>query len=128
MRHHPVTTGEHRGILFKVLPIENYLHRTFPSEYAAMRHNGYVRLPDGHPAYSAEIACYDESVAEYIPDIHGGPTYCGPDPTPDDTSAVEGLWVGFDTAHGFDTPATQTAEYVEAECRRFINALLDGEG
>lgn len=52
-------------------------------------HNGYVKLPLGHPWRDLEL---QTDPGDQGPEIHGGVTY-GPD--------GEG-WIGFDTAHAFD--------------------------
>lgn len=52
--------------------------------------NGYARIPEDHPWHNLP---YNE-VNDLDLDVHGGITFSGGD---------TGHWIGFDTAHAFDT-------------------------
>lgn len=75
---------------------------------------GYVALPQGHPLYGKE---YDE-IDDKINDVtHFGLTY----------SNLEGNdWViGFDCNHAFDTPATNTVQFVEGNIEEIVDTILE---
>jgi hypothetical protein len=75
---------------------------------------GYVALPQGHPLHGKE---YDE-IDDKINDVaHFGLTY----------SNLEGNdWViGFDCNHAFDTPATNTVQFVEGNIEEIVDTILE---
>lgn len=75
---------------------------------------GYVALPEGHPLHGKK---YDE-IDDEIDDVaHFGLTY----------SELEGDdWViGFDCNHAFDTPATNTVEFVEGNIEEIVDTILE---
>lgn len=75
---------------------------------------GYVALPQGHPLHGKE---YDE-IDDKINDVaHFGLTH----------SNLEGNdWViGFDCNHAFDTPATNTVQFVEGNIEEIVDTILE---
>ena len=80
---------------------------------------GYVRIEDEDIDILRDLAEDDwDTVNEYII-MHGGCTFVR------QLSDDKGMWIGFDTSHGFDTKSTQTIEFVRNECMYIIDQLLD---
>jgi len=97
---------------------------------------GYVRVPKGHPWHGNSWDDFEE-----YPLVHGGITFGEGDVQCDQPGDDDAWWVGFDCAHGFDSPdpllmdlktktwraemnsrfpdngTVRSQEYAEAECR-----------
>ena len=75
---------------------------------------GYVALPQGHPLYGKECDEIDDKINDVA---HFGLTY----------SNLEGNdWViGFDCNHAFDTPATNTVQFVEGNIEEIVDTILE---
>lgn len=75
---------------------------------------GYVALSEGHPLHGKEYYEIDDEIDDVA---HFGLTY----------SEFEGDdWViGFDCNHAFDTPATNTVEFVEGNIKEIVDTILE---
>lgn len=75
---------------------------------------GYVALPQGHPLHGKEYNEIDDEINDVA---HFGLTY----------SELEGDdWViGFDCNHAFDTPATNTVQFVEGNIKEIVDTILE---
>lgn len=96
-----------------------YKGRHYQIRFNVLKHPcGYVRIEDEDIDILRNLAEYDwDTVNEYIV-MHGGCTFVG------QPSDEKGMWIGFDTSHGFDNKATRTMEFVRNECMYIIDQLL----
>ena len=79
-------------------------------------HCGYVYIPKGHPIYGMDY----EDIYDKYPTVenvtHGGVTFSG--------DLFGEFAIGFDTMHVFDTPQTQTKEFVAENLKEIVDELI----
>lgn len=74
--------------------------------------NGYIGVPPDHPYHGLDCDAINIS-------IHGGLTYAGKKNPK--TKTKDGYWwIGFDTMHHYDDPASYDLNFVEAEIARML--------
>lgn len=78
-------------------------------------YNGYVEIPKGHFLYGTNYQ--DGSFPDL--EVNGGITY-----SESFLEELEDSWfIGFDTLHSWDTPETQTPEFVEEELKKLVDQV-----
>ena len=107
--------------------MRTFVHRTYypswmPSKFRFGWGNGYVVIPQGHPAHGKDFT--DIKVL-----VHGGLTFSvNADNLQDWPSLIEedkGCWVvGFDTSHSGDNIKNCNKKYVLAQTENLRNQLL----
>jgi len=80
---------------------------------------GYVAIPDDHPLHGVDYTDIDEEL-----EVHGGLTYSRESLTVD-TNEPYTWWLGFDTNHWGDNQITQSLKYVEEECKKLIDQIVE---
>ncbi len=84
---------------------------------------GYIGIPKGHPWYGKEYADIEA-------DVHGRLTYASFDnPSAKPKSTQDGLWwIGFDCAHGGDTPINCPEIYVDQQIEKLKQQAIKAYG
>lgn len=88
-------------------------------------YNGYVILPDDHELVDK---FYGDFEKEYDLEVHGGITfsdYLSKIMDLEDMDLEDGYVLGFDCNHAGDNPKDCNQEYVENECKKLIDQLIN---
>lgn len=99
--------GKHKGYSF-------IIRQTSCSGYRAKTWRcGYVKIPRTHALFEKDDSYWLTGPV----DCHGGVTFSG------SFKKIRGYWIGFDTAHSFDTDNPKSKDYCIAECKHIIEQL-----
>lgn len=82
---------------------------------------GYVLLTEEEEHRIIGIHCYEDAdwLVENHLKMHGGCTYVG------DLGLKLGTWIGFDTSHYYSGQSVKNKAFIQNECLRIIDQLLD---
>ena len=80
---------------------------------------GYVSVPYWHKAYECDYELLEDDI-----ECHGGLTYSS-----HNLMGIEYLswWIGFDCAHGDDTPEECNVQFCVKECKNIVDQLEEME-